>query len=202
MGSNALADFKARLAEVEQLLDAHGALVRFKKAETKLGPQMSAIGHVVNALIYDPGPGRPREVQALNSAGIALLSGHLQGYVRDVHKEAAFHLLRDHVGDVDTLVGSVDRRGNPNRDNINRLFASLGFVAVVDGLSWQGMSNISLRAKLKEFNELRNRIVHGKSETVRKSVLQNYLTSWTKFAEKLDARLRVLIQKQTGTAPW
>src|SRR6266498_4089067 len=100
MPSQALTDFEDRLAQVQQLVDAHVALVRLKKAEAAMGNGgggLSQIKAVIDALVSDPKKGRPPEVQALNSAAIALLSAHLQGFVTDLFNEAARGLLAGHV---------------------------------------------------------------------------------------------------------
>lgn len=205
MPSKSFSDFKERLTEVEQILDAHGALVRLRKAEdaiASVGGNLAKIGDVINALISKPGPGRPPEVHALNSSAIALLSGHLQGFVTDLYAESAEALLTPHVPDVQSVIDSAPTRGNPNEQNINRLFGTIGIADVLDGIGWNRMSNASLKRKLREFNELRNRIVHGKSETVRKAQVTTYASIWKNFARKLDGRLRREIKKKTGKDPW
>ena len=178
MPSQALLDFRNRLSEVGQLIDAHGALTRLKNAEAALnagGQTLQNVAAVVQHLVSPPQPGRPPEVQALNSAGIALLSAHLQGFVIDLFVEVAQVTLNGKVKDLAALTDSANTRGNPNEQNIIRLFNSIGYPNVLDTVSWQKMSNKQLRAKLKAFNELRNKIVHGSSETVKKRTLANYL---------------------------
>jgi len=137
MASRALEDFRERLKEVQQLLDAHSALTRLKNAEAALraaGGQLPAVAEVVQHLVTPPRRGRPREVQALNSAGIALLSAHLQGFL-------ARATLDGKVRDLQALLNSTRMRGNPNEANITRLFNSLGYSDVLGGISWQRMSN-------------------------------------------------------------
>jgi hypothetical protein len=186
MSSEALDDFRKRLTEVEQLLDAHDALTRLKNAQAALkggGSALESLSGVLDHLVTPPGPGRPREVQALNSAGIALLSAHLQGFLMDLQAEVARATLDGKVSDLEALLETARMRGNPNQDNITRSFKCLGYSNVLDGISWQRMSNTQLRAKLRAFNELRNSIVHGTSVTVRKSALKSYLAVFRSFAE-------------------
>lgn len=205
MSSTALQNFRKRLADVQQLVDAHGALIRLKKAEEaheEAVGDMKKIGKVIEALVSDPGVGRPPQVQALNGAAIALLSGHLQGFLTDLHEEAATALLDAKVSDLDALLEVAPTRGNPNVDNINRLFASIGFPRILDGISWNRMSNDALKKKLKGFNELRNRIAHGGGETVRKSQVENYMKVWASLAKRLDSKVARQIKKLTGTSPW
>jgi hypothetical protein len=205
MASQALENLLERLTEVQQLVDAHGALVRFKKAEEAhkiAAGDLTKIGDVINALVSDPGVGRPPAVQALNSAAIALLSGHLQGYMTDLFEESARALLGPHVADVNALIEAAPTRGNPNEQNITKLFQVLGFPAILKGLSWHKVSNTAFRKHLREFNELRNRIVHGKSETVLKRRVESYVSLWTQLAKKLDAVVGKEIEKRSGAAPW
>jgi hypothetical protein len=205
MPSKALDDFRKRLTEVEQLLEAHDALTRLRNAQAALrdgGSALESLSGVLDRLVTRPGPGRPREVQALNSAGIALLSAHLQGFLMDLQGEVARATLDGKVSDLEALLETARMRGNPNQDNIMRSFRCLGYSNVLDGISWQRMSNTQLRAKLRAFNELRNSIVHGTSVTVRKSVLKNYLAVFRSFAEQLDRKLRREVRALTDADPW
>lgn len=205
MPSNALNDFQVRLAEVRQLLDAHGALTRLKNAQATLnsgGQSLNNVAQVIQQLVSAPRRGRPPEVQALNSAGIALLSAHLQGFVVDIFTEVATTTLTGKVRDLAAVIGSANTHGNPNEQNINRLFNSIGYPNILDGISWQRTNNRRLLAKLKSFNELRNRIVHGRSETVRKSTLENYLATFTTFADRLDQKLFNEVRAVIGSNPW
>ena len=155
MPSQSLTNFLDRIEEVQQLVDAHGALVRFKKAQEAhelAAGDLTKIGDVISALVSEPGAGRPPAVQALNSAAIALLSGHLQGYITDLFEECARRLLDGHVADVSALIEAAPTRGNPNEANIKKLFQGLGFSEILAGLSWKKMSNASLKKHLREFN--------------------------------------------------
>jgi hypothetical protein len=198
-------DFEDRLGQVQQLVDAHGALVRLKHAEAAMENMtggISQIKGVIDALVSDPKKGRPPEVQALSSAAVALLSAHLQGFVTDLFQEAARSLLAAHVPDVAVLINAAHLRGNPNEQNIIKLFASIGVPDVISGISWQKCSNSALRKKLRDFNELRNRIVHGKAEVVHKKSVVIYMGVWKNFAERLDKKVGSSIAAATGVQPW
>jgi RiboL-PSP-HEPN len=156
----------------------------------------------VQTLVSAPGKGRPPEVHALNSSAIALLSGHLQGFITDLYEEAARHLLTPHVLDVNAVVERTKRIGNPNAQNIQNLFASIGFTDVLDGISWQRIDNKAMRAKLRAFNELRNGIVHGKSTSVHKKQVALYMSAWWNLAERLDTKVGKVIGKLIGKDPW
>ncbi len=193
------------MLDVQQLVDAHGALVRLKKAEAAIeagAGDLTQVGNVINALVSDPGPGKPPQVQALNGAAITLLSGHLQGYLTDLHEEAAKALFDGKISSLKALTDTAPTRGNPNQQNINKLFASLGFEKILDGVSWQKMSNESLKGRLRDFNELRNRVAHGNGETVSKAKVDKYKSVIINFAKKMDQKVRKEIKKVTGTNPW
>jgi hypothetical protein len=206
MGSQALSKLNTRLGEIELLLQAHEALVKLRKAESGLSDPdavslKDALRYLQN-LVDDVGPGRPPEVQAVNKAAVALLSAHLQGYLVDVHRECAHALLRSKVESVDAIIDEAPTSGNPNVDNITRLFASIGFPKVLDGVSWNRMSNDSVRKRLRELNELRNRIVHGAQESVQKATVKNYLGFVNQLTAKLDSKLGARTGKLTGSPPW
>jgi hypothetical protein len=203
--SQALYDLEERLEEIGQLFEAHGALTRLKRAEAALqgGAQsLQEVAPAINALVSPPGPGRPAEVQALNKAAIALLSAHLQGYFEDLFKEIATALLDGAVPSLESLVTQAPTRGNPNWDNINRLFAAVGFSGVLDGLSWQRCSNATLKTRLRDLNELRNRIVHGRAEPVRKKKVENYSQFVRVFATRFDRKVAREFRNLKGTDPW
>jgi hypothetical protein len=205
MPSEALKNFGIRLEEVKQLLDAHEALTRVRRAEAALskgGQSLTAIGEVVKHLVSKPGPGRPQEVQALNSAGVALLSAHLQGYISDLYREVAQKIVGKLVEDPALLATTNDLRGNPNEQNITRLFNSLGFPDILSGVTWKGMPNKSLRKKLATFNTLRNRIVHGKAEPVKKSQLKEFYEAFKNFADAIDNKISERVANVIGKAPW
>lgn len=206
MPSTALRAYEERLKEIDQLLDAHEALVRLRKAEAALEAggtaDLKAALKAMEHLVSEPGPGRPREVHALNSSAIALLSGHLQGFIADIFIEAATVLLRRSVRDIGSLLEAAPTRGNPNEKNITKLFATIGFPKILDGISWQAVSNVSLKRQLREFNELRNKIVHGSSESVHKLTVKKYARLWLSFGKRVDEKLRVEIKSVTGTIPW
>ncbi len=203
--SQALSNFENRLTEIQQLLDAHSALTRLKKAESLIAggnKDLNTVAEAVKVLVQETGRGRPKEVQALNAAGIALLSAHLQGYITDVYAESAASIFSGQIEDIQAILDIARTRANPNAQNIITLFKSLGFTDILDGLSWQKLNNKNLRAKLNDFTKLRNEIVHGKSTTVHKSQLQGFYETWATFGVKFDAHLAHKIKAQTSRSPW
>ena len=70
---------------------------------------------------------------------------------------------------------------------------------VLSGISWQRLDNAGVRRKLREFNELRNRIVHGKAEIVHKKSVIFYMGAWRNFAKRFDRRVGKRIEGATGS---
>jgi hypothetical protein len=205
MPSTALQNLEDRLKEIDQLITAHGALTRLRRAELAIGRAgggLQAVAAAVNLLVTPPTRGRPGQVEALNKASIALLSAHLQGFIEDLFEEAAAKLLTGKVPDVQALVSNARLRGNPTADNIVRLFATAGFPDVLDGIRWQKCSNAAVRSRLKALNELRNRIVHGGTEAVGKSQVEQFKAFVQNLAERLDTKVATTVRSVTGVAPW
>ena len=205
MASQAYLDFINRLDEVNQLLEAHSALTRLRRAEAALiegGQNLANVGEAINHLVTDPGRGRRYEVHALNSASIALLSAHFQGFNTDIFSQCVSHLLQGHVEDPESVVEFAPTRGNPNQQNINKLFSGIGFPRVVEQLSWRNCSNDSVRKRLRELNELRNKVVHGKSEPVTKARVKSFYNFVLNFAYRFDRLLHQKLLEVTGNEPW
>ena len=120
-----------RLVDVDQILQAHTALTKFKRAEAvanQAGGGLQSIINVVNALVTDPGQGRPAEVAALNRSAFVLLCAHFQGFVEDLHREAAQCTLNGKVASIEDIVKLVKpRNSNPHADIIGRCFRALAF---------------------------------------------------------------------------
>lgn len=152
MASKALAKLNQRLKDIDQLLEAHSALTKFKRAEQaakNAGGDLSKIAAAVSALVTAPGQGRPGEVGAINRAAFVLLTAHFQGFVDDLHLEAATVLLTGKVADVNKLVKLVRPRiGNPHTDVIERMFSGLGIHDVMSQINWQKCSNKQVKDRL------------------------------------------------------
>jgi len=110
------------------------------------------------------GPNGERVGAALNKSCILLLSALLQGYAEDVFVDVSRKILGSIATEEDIKRYRSTFRvwGNPSAENIERLFLRLGVSNLLDGLSWQRCSTDSIREKLREINELRNKVAHGK----------------------------------------
>jgi hypothetical protein len=140
-------------------------------------------------------PGAPKKVNgervgsALNKSCILMLSALLQGYVEDVFVYASWRLFQKTLKDDETrrrYRTTFYRWGNPNSDNVKRLFFRLGIEDVFDGLTWQKTQPKAIRAKLDEINELRNKIAHGQS--LPEAVSLNQVKRLRNFVEQFGGR--------------
>jgi RiboL-PSP-HEPN len=120
----------------------------------------------------------------------------------DIFRETAEAMFKGKIQDINALVDSAPTRGNPNEQNITRLFATIGFPDILSGVTWQRVGAALVKRKLRDFNEIRNRIVHGSSEHVTKQQVRNYATFWKSFGSRFDDRLRQEIENVTGSLPW
>ena len=203
--SNARTQLDDRLTEIDQLIEAHSALVKFKRAEAQAagaGKTLADISKLIADLFSEVQPGRPAQVYALNNAAFVLLSAHLQGYITDVFKEAARELFTGKVKDVESVISSAPLQINLNLSKIEKLFAGIGIPKALDSVSWQRMSNDQMKKKLSRFNETRNGIAHGAKTKLSKAQVEDHLTFTRKFAEVFDSRLADEIEATTGSAPW
>jgi len=206
MPSRAHENLGVRMRDIEQLLQAHTALTQFQRARRaaeEAGGELAKVSIVIDRLVSQPGRGRRTEVEAVNRAAIVLLCAHLQGYVREVHSEAAQALLQCKVKDLDVLVERAGSRfGNPHADQIDSLFASIGLPQVMEGLSWQSCSNRSVRTRLSDYIQLRNAIAHGRQLPVHKAKVTSFKRFVEVLASNFDDKLGEEIRAITGTRPW
>ena len=90
---------------------------------------------------------------------------------------------------------------NPWPNEIDNLFANLGTPRILDGISWQGAGNRSIRARISELVNRRNKIVHG---TLGHKVYKTQVTSYRKFLEtfarNLDQQVRTYVGGKIGRA--
>ncbi len=107
--------------------------------------------------------GGARVGAALNKSCVLMLSALFQGYVEDVFLFASKRLFSNLKTDdnVKKYRNTFFRWGNPSGENVTNLFRRLGVIDVFDGLSWQGTNTSTVKKKLDEINESRNKIAHG-----------------------------------------
>ena len=102
---------------------------------------------------------------SVNRSIVVMISALLQSYVEDVFHRSAKRVFPSFQNDAEAY-GRYWRQmknwGNPSDENITHLFLKIGVTDILDGLSWRGFSNQSVRTKLKTLNLVRNQIAHGK----------------------------------------
>lgn len=173
MASNAHDALSHRLADIDQLLNAHAAVGGTER-------------------------GRRFEVVALNRAAVLLLSAHLEGYLEDLMAEA---LNAVHGGLSPSSL--TQRFANPSTGNIDSLFAFLGLTKPCDSISWRRAGNAAVKKNINELVATRNQIAHGSvGVTVYKSQVTRYRTYVTGFAKGFDNLVRGRVASLTGSAPW
>src|SRR5664279_5369378 len=168
MPSQARANLNVRLGDIDQLLNAHTAITKFRNAENAaqhLSGDISQAARVFTALVTDPGRGKPKEVDAINRASYVLLTSHLQGFIDDLHREVGLLIVGNSAFDPDAVVKMLgNNRSNPHVSVIDKMFASLGLYDVMDELSWRNCANATVKKRLTTALETRNRIAHGGRE--------------------------------------
>ncbi|EKS34336.1 HEPN domain-containing protein [Afipia broomeae] len=109
-------------------------------------------------------PGGERVGAAINKSCIFMLSALLQTYIEEVFMLASKGLFKSlSVASAEkSYRNTINRWGNPSDRNIQHLFLRLGAFDIFEGLMVQKRDASSIKAALKELNELRNRIAHGK----------------------------------------
>ncbi|HEV2119289.1 MAG TPA: HEPN domain-containing protein [Candidatus Bathyarchaeia archaeon] len=205
MPSRAYRDFLQRDRDVDQLLRAHESVVRSShvNAAAAGGTGLAQLAQVALALVRPAGPGRPAEVDAINRAAIVLLTAHLEGFLEDLHGEAASILLMNRVRNLDTLIDEAhDRFRNPTIDAITKLFNTLGMPDFLDGMSWQRSKNEAVKRRLTELVKLRNDIAHGEEARVTKRRVVAARRFVGILAQKLDEKVGTEIRQVTQVAPW
>ena len=206
MSSQSRKDLDQRLKDIDQLFNAHSAITKFKKAEqaaNKAGGDLKQIANVVNALVKQPGKGKPVEVDAINRAAFVLLTAHFQGYIDDLHKETANIVLAGKVKSVDEILKLIKpRNANPHVDIIEKMFSGLGIYEVMQNIAWQKCNNKSVKDRLTKYIETRNKLAHGKQEAITKHKVKQYKDYVEMLAEKIDGVVREKAKTLTGQHPW
>ena len=204
--STSYKNLKTRLKDIDQILEAHTAITKFenaKRATESTEQDLKNVSNIINALVSDPGRGRPKEVDALNRSGFVLLCSHFQGFVEDLHDECARIVLDGKVQNVDNTIKLIKpRHSNPHSEVINQMFAGLGIYDLMEKIRWQKCSNETVKRKLKEYIQMRNKIAHGTKLQVTKPKLENFKNYVWKLAEELDKQVKKEIKEITNNNPW
>lgn len=119
--------------------------------------------HYVNELIavrveqHGGGPGAPEIVNghrvgaSINRSCVVMLSALLQSFVEEVFQESSVELLGIEAEEAKVSYRkSYSRWGNPSDGNIKTLFHRLGVEDILEGLSWQRITNQRIRSNLRQ----------------------------------------------------
>jgi len=206
MPSKARVNLTERLKDIDQLLKAHTAITKFTRAEqaaNAAGGQLARIAEVIQALVTNPGKGRPKEVDALNRAAFVLSLAHFQGFVDELHAEVGRKILKGKAADPDAVIKLVKPPwSNPHVNVINQMFAGVGVYELMDTISWQKCDNRSVRSRLTSYLETRNKVAHGSKEAITKGrvvQLKNFIEI---LASKLDEQVAKKAKLLLGKQPW
>lgn len=206
MSSDALQELRERLKDIDQLISAHTAITKFQKAEAAArdaGGELAKITNIIQALVNDPGKGKPKEVDAINRAAFILLTAHFQGFVEDLHTELGHILLNGKVSDAAAVIKLVrPPRSNPHVDVINKMFSGIGVYELMDCINWQKCSNKSVKDRLRDYLEIRNKIAHGSREKITKQKVIQLKKFVEILAEKLDEQVVSKAASILGQNPW
>jgi len=157
----------------------------------------------MHALVTDPGPGKPKEVDAINRAAFVLLTAHFQGFVDDLHAEVGALILKGKATDPVAVIKLVKPpRSNPHVQVINQMFSGLAIYEVMDSISWQKCDNKSVRSRLTSYLETRNKIAHGKKEPITKQKIESLKQFVETLAKKLDEKVCEKAALVMGKKPW
>jgi RiboL-PSP-HEPN len=165
---------------------------------------MSAVDELISARRKQHGGSRgappilngARVGSALNKSSIVMLSALLQGHVEAIFLHAARGLL-PHIEE-ETYRKSFRNWGNPTPDNIERLFSRLGLENPLKELSWRNCTNETLFKRLRELNEMRNRIAHGQKlmTGISLTYVEQQRDFVKNFAEHFGPRVRKMLPRK------
>lgn len=177
MKFTSLTNLEIRIKDIELLLDAQDKLMIFSKAQDKIDKlennkqgivnYMQELTDVIDIFSKPVGQGRPLvDAEAINKAAYILCVAHFQGFIDELFKEVAKKVISKKVSsgdeEIEKIIKSLsETKYNPRVDVINKLFATIGFYNIVDEINWQKMSNNTVKDKIKNMIEIRNKIAHG-----------------------------------------
>lgn len=206
MTSNALTNLTIRLKDIDQLLNAHTAITKFKKAEQaaqSAGGQLAQVANVFNALVTDPGPGKPKEVDAINRAAFVLSMAHFQGFVDELHAELGAIMLQGKATDPKAVIKLVKpSRSNPHVNVINQMFSGIGVYELMESVAWQRCDNETVKSRLTGYLTTRNKIAHGNRESITKAKVSQVKQFIELLAAKLDEKASSKAATTLGEKPW
>lgn len=159
--------------------------------------------------------GRRSATVQINQAYAMLLSGHFQGFRRDLHSECADlvvscvqpDVIREALRAEFAFARKLDR-GNPNPGNIGAHFDRLG-VSLWPEVLRDDARNASRQRRLGQLSQWRNAIAHQDLELGRlqpRTLALGVLVSWRcacdGLAGSFDRVIAGYVESLTGNRPW
>ena len=195
------------MKDIDQLILAHESTVKFSRSQAvfrkSVNKSLEGVVAALDALVRKPGRGRVAQVDAINRASIVLLSAHLQGYVEELHREAATILLSSRVSDVECLIKITSSQfRNPTANAVTSLFNTIGINNIFVAVKWQKARSDSIQRRLTDLIILRNKIAHGDLEYVTKERVVRSRKFIERLAEKLDEVIGVELEQLMKKKPW
>lgn len=170
------------------------------QAQKNLGRRLRDIDQLL-AAYKRTGRGRPSGVDAINRAAFVLGVAHLQGFIDDLFDEIGYVILGRNGFDPKIILEQAKPSGNRTVKVINDMFACLGIDRLMDRVSWQKCSSSSVKRRLEQYIQLRNKIAHGLVERVTKRKvreLKNFLERFSKkVIEVVSTRIPVVSKQST-----
>jgi hypothetical protein len=154
--------------------------------------------------------------QQINQAYVVLLSSQFQRFCRDLHDEAADHVVsRSEHAPLNPLVrelltrGRRLDRGNASPANIGADFERLG-VSFWEAIRRSNMRNPSRQRRLEELNSWRNAIAHQDFsdpgfrgvEWVTVGQVRGWRSACNALAVEFDRVMRLYLHTFFGSDPW
>ncbi len=166
MPSKAPDDLAERLKDIDQLITAHDAVVRMRRAKHRArhaGDPTEEAVTTLATLVSPLGRGRVAKVEALNRAAVVLLSAHLEGYIEDLYAQAASSLLQ----------GRVQPRWIPDQCLTNGILAIKRVNQPLNLLRQPDKSALKLRDVKLSPNCVSNKFVHVLCSESHRSLSEN-----------------------------
>lgn len=180
MASTSRLELAVRIADVEELISAHG-------------------------IITGGGRGRPAENQgrAITRAAIVLLAAANEAFIEDLFHEATTKIFPGMSDDEQkNLFGNTTKKLNTaSVQNIEMLYFNLGMPFVLKDFKWQGFSNKQFRKKFNRLIEVRGSIAHGRPQAASLQSLKSWKSMIECFAIRFEQRVANNIRNIAGTHP-
>lgn len=180
MPSNALNELKVRLADVDELIQAH-------------------------TIVTGGGKGKPakRQGAAITRAGVVLLAAAMEAFIEDLFEEAGNLVFAGLTADErkELYKNTSGKLNNADAFKTNMLYFNLGCPRILSGIRWRKFSNATFIQQLNKFVETRGAIAHGKRPGVTLPQLRRWKTMVGNYAPRLEIAVAEHVHKMTGAKP-